>query len=139
LFGVGYGGYWGLQDEFIYTKVGVHEAHSGYLDVYLVAGMVGITLLLAFLLAHYIKTIRILNDAYDWGLFGVSFLIMTLLHNYTESDFLSPSNYLWNSMIFLTVVFSSRHDHSNFPRSNAGTENSSGWPSELTGEFWTPG
>jgi O-antigen ligase len=113
LLGVGYGGFWGLQDQEFFSKVGVREAHSGYLEVYLDAGMVGVTLLFAFLLAHYFKTLRILNDAYDWGLFGICFLIMTLMQNFTESNFLIPSGYFWNSMIFLTVVFSSLYKHTN--------------------------
>jgi exopolysaccharide production protein ExoQ len=113
LLGVGYGGYWGLQDKEIFSAVWVREAHSGYLEVYLAAGMVGITLLFAFLLAHYLKTIRKLNDAFDWGMFGICFLIMTLLRNFTESSFIMPSNYFWNHLIFLTVVFSSRYEHTN--------------------------
>jgi O-antigen ligase len=113
LLGVGYGGYWGLQDELIYSKFRVREAHSGYLEVYLDAGVVGITLFFAFLQAHYRKTLRILDDAYDWGLFGICFLIMTLCANFTESHFLRPTGYFWNSTIFLTVVFSSRYGHTN--------------------------
>lgn len=113
LLGVGYGGYWGLQDELIYSKFRVREAHSGYLEVYLDAGVVGITLLFAFLQAYYRKTLRILDDGYDWGLFGICFLIMTLCANFTESHFLRPTGYFWNSTIFLTVVFSSRNGHTN--------------------------
>jgi O-antigen ligase len=122
LLGVGYGGYWGLQDEEIYSIVGVRQAHSGYLEVYLDSGLVGITLFFAFLLAHYLKTIRILNEAHDWGLFGICFLMIALIHGFTESNFLGPSSYLWNYIIFLTVVFSSRSEHNNFGTLNKKEE-----------------
>jgi len=108
-FGVGYGAYWGLQDEMIFSTVGVTEAHSGYLDVYLEGGVVGIVLLLAFLLSYHSKTLRELNGEYDWSLFGICLLIMILLHNFTESNFLRTSSYFWNNAIFLAVNFSSRY------------------------------
>lgn len=106
LLGVGYGGYWGLQDEAIYSAVGVREAHSGYLEVYLEVGKIGIVLFMAFLLAYHRKALRELNHAYDWGLFGICLLIMTLIHNFTESNFLRTSNYFWNITVFLTINFS---------------------------------
>jgi len=105
LLGVGYGGYWYLQDEIIFTTHGVRESHSGYLDVYLEVGLVGIILLLVFLLAFYRKSLREMNHAFDWGVFGICLLIMTLIHNFTESNFLRTS-YFFNSMLFVTVVFS---------------------------------
>ena len=106
LFGVGYGGYWGLQDEEIFSTVGVREAHSGYLDVYLEVGIVGVILLLAFLMAHFRRALRELNHAYDWGLFGICVLMMTLAHNFTESNFLRTSSYFWNVTVFLTIALS---------------------------------
>lgn len=106
LLGVGYGGYWGLQDEEIHSTVGVTESHSGYLDVYLEVGIVGILLLLAFLLAHYRRALGELNHAYDWALFGISLLMMTLIHNFTESNFLRTSSYFWNVTVFVTIALS---------------------------------
>ncbi len=111
LLGVGYGGYWGLEDVTIYSTLGVRESHSGYLDVYLEVGMVGIVLFSAFLLAYYRKALRELNHAYDWGLFGICLLIMSLIHGFTESSFLR-SSYLWNGMVFVTVVLSAHYRQS---------------------------
>ena len=115
LLGVGYGGYWGLQDTLIYSTLGVREAHSGYLEVYLDVGIAGIILLLAFLLSYYLKTLRFFENDYDWALFGICFLIMTLIENFTESHFLRTSSYLWNSMVLITIVFSSRDEDINRP------------------------
>jgi O-antigen ligase len=111
--GVGYGSYWGLQDGLIYSTFGVREAHSGYLEVYLDVGIVGVIIFFAFLLSHYLKTLRLSDNAYDWGLFGICFLIMMLIENFTESHFFRTSSYFWNYMILMTVVFSSRDEHTN--------------------------
>ena len=110
LLGVGYGGYWGLQDEMIRSTFLVTEAHSSYLDVYLEVGTVGIVLLLVFLFAFYHKALRELNHAYDWGLFGICLLIMSMIHGFTESNFLRTS-YFWNSNVLVTVVFSAPSLH----------------------------
>jgi O-antigen ligase len=106
LLGVGYGGYWGLQDEMVRSTVRATEAHSGYLDVYLEVGIVGIVLLLAFLLSYHRRALRELNHANDWGLFGICLLMMTLMHNFTESNFLRTSSYFWNVTVFVTIALS---------------------------------
>lgn len=111
LFGTGYGGFWGLGDEISSTH-GVKQAHNGYLGVYLEVGIVGIVLLFAFLMEFCGKVRRELNHVFDWAVFGVCFLLMTLLYNYTEGSFLTIS-YLWTAMVFVTVVFSAPCLHTN--------------------------
>jgi O-antigen ligase len=111
LFGVGYGGYWGLEDE-VTSTIGVKEGHNGYLDVYLDAGIVGIVLLFTFLLAHYRKVLREINHSYDWGVFGICSLVMLLLANYTEGSFLK-SSFIWSISVFLTIVFSAPYLYKN--------------------------
>ena len=105
IFGTGYGGYWELADEAIYATQGVHEAHSGYLEVYLGGGIIGVVIFSAFLLAHYRKVLRELSLAYEWGLFGVSNFMMILVQNFTESVFIRTSSFFWSIMIFVTIVF----------------------------------
>lgn len=111
LFGVGYGGYWGLEDE-LTPIIHVKEGHNGYLDVYLDVGMVGLVLLFAFLLAYYYKVLRELNHSYDWGIFGICSLVMLLLANYTEGSLLKAS-FMWSIPVFLTIVFSAPSLHKN--------------------------
>ncbi len=110
LFGVGYGGFWGLSE--ISFKIGASQGHNGYLDVYLELGIVGIVLLSAFLLSFCGRVRRELDHVFDWGVFGICFLLMVMLYNYTESAFLS-TGYLWTTMVLLTVVFSSPCLHKN--------------------------
>jgi O-antigen ligase len=112
LLGVGYGGFWGLssKSELILETVGVTESHSGYLDVYLEAGIVGVIFLLVFFRAFYRKALRELNHSYGWGLFGICLLIMTMIHGFTESNFIRTA-YLWSSMIFVSIGLSGTSLH----------------------------
>jgi O-antigen ligase len=104
--GLGYGGFWGLQDKVIkFATLGVNEGHNGYIDVYLDVGILGITLLFTFLIAYYNRVLKELNRVHHWAVFGICILIMSLMYNFTESSFLKTSSYLWNIMVFLTVVF----------------------------------
>ncbi len=105
LLGTGYGGYWGLVPGAYTKNHDVKQSHNGYLDVYLQVGMVGIIALFAFFLEFCNKVRRELYSVFDWGVFGICFLLMVLLYNYTEADFLETS-YIWTTMVFLTVVFS---------------------------------
>jgi O-antigen ligase len=105
ILGVGYGAFWGLPSE-ISSKFGVKQAHNGYLGVYLETGIAGIIFLFAFFLEFCSKIRRQLNNSFEWGLFGICFLLMVLLWNYSEDTFLKTS-LLWSTMIFVAVVFSS--------------------------------
>jgi len=105
LLGVGYGGFWYLKDDEIASAFGVHQAHNGYLGVYLEVGIVGVVLLAAFLLSVCGKVRRKINYTFDWGLFGICFLLMVLLYNYSEATFLRP-DFLWTTMVFMTIAFS---------------------------------
>jgi hypothetical protein len=63
-------------------------------------------LLALFLLAYCGRARRELNHVYEWGLFGICLLPMSLLYNNSESSFLQTGGYLWSTLVFLTVVFS---------------------------------
>jgi O-antigen ligase len=104
LLGVGYGGFWGL-DNMITSRYGVNQSHNGYLGVYLELGIAGIILLSAFILAFCDRIKREFNHSFEWGLFGISFLMMLLLYNYSESAFLT-TGYLWSTTVFVMIVFS---------------------------------
>jgi exopolysaccharide production protein ExoQ len=102
IFGLGYGGAWGLGGSLSAT-VGVEQAHNGYLDVYLQLGSVGIILLAAFLLSFCTAIRRVFNVEYDWSTFGAAFLLMVLLYNLSETAFFDV--YLGSAMVLLPVVF----------------------------------
>jgi len=105
LLGVGYGGYWGLQEGTSSRHHYVKQSHSGYLDVYLKVGIVGIAALFTFFLEFCGKVRREFNHVFDWNVFGICFILMVLLYNYAESAFIEAS-FMWTVTVFLTVVFS---------------------------------
>jgi len=111
ILGTGYGGYWGLQGEFDrHYEVG--QSHNGYLDVYLQVGIVGLAALFMFFLEFCGNVRRELNHVYDWGMFGICFITIMLLYNYSEASFI-VQNYMWTVTVFLSVVFSVAHLRTN--------------------------
>ena len=128
LLGTGYGGYWGLAPGAFTKNYGVKQSHNGYLDVYLQVGIVGIVALFAFFLAFCGKVRRELNHVFDWGVFGICFLLMVLLYNYTEASFIETS-YMWTVTVFLSVVFSGLCLHTNAAKE---TENEQGFKEQNT-------
>lgn len=105
-FGGGYGGYWYLADEKIFRTQGVREAHSGYLEIYLAGGITGAVIFTLFLIAYCRKMLRELRYAKEWGMFGLSFLMMILVESFTESIFITTSSYFWSSMVIISIVLS---------------------------------
>jgi exopolysaccharide production protein ExoQ len=108
LLGHGYGGFWGLDDNVITLKYGVKQAHSGYLGVYLELGIVGVGLILTFIFALCNKVRRGLTHAFKQGIFGICFLILLLLYNYSESAFFQ-TGYLWTITMYLSIVLTSQN------------------------------
>jgi exopolysaccharide production protein ExoQ len=110
LFGVGYGGFWApgntKLEEYFTTNFIIAQAHNGYLAIYVELGIVGIVLLALFILSFCNRVRRELNYAFEWGVFGICFLLMSLLYNNTEISFIQSQSHLWSTMVFLTVVFS---------------------------------
>lgn len=107
LLGVGYGGFWlSVVGNEVSSMYGVTQSHNGYLEVYLELGIVGIVFLSAFLLAFCGKVRKQINHEFDWGVYGICFLSISLLYNYTETGFIQSSSYLWVTIIYLSVVFS---------------------------------
>lgn len=111
ILGVGFGGFWGLEDD-VTSEHGVKQSHNGYLEVYLQVGIVGIVALFAFLMEFCGKVRREVNYMFDWGVFGICFLLMLVLYNYSEASFIQ-AGFMWTITVFLTVVFSAPCLHTN--------------------------
>ena len=104
--GYGFGSFWtpSMQNA-IY---GVREAHNGYLEVCLGIGLIGLVLTAMFLLSFSRKAVRSLVYDYDWGSLCLCFLLIGLLHNFTESSIDSFGRQLMAVLMFLSVC-SPRH------------------------------
>lgn len=107
ILGTGYGGYFGTPgNEFFEVQGGSVVGHNGLLDSYVELGLVGVILVLIFHMGFYVRFLREINRSFEWGIFGICFLVMALLFNFTESLFLRSQTYIWNITIFLSVIFS---------------------------------
>ena len=106
--GHGFGGFWTSETREVYQISG---AHSGYLDVLLELGFVGLLLISIFLLSFTHKAQRELVHNFDGGSFWICYLLMFVLFNITESSITSFTNNLSAIFLFLAVssTASTRH------------------------------
>jgi exopolysaccharide production protein ExoQ len=102
--GLGYGSFWVHPPE---SLNGLNEGHNGYLDVFLELGIVGLLALGRFLWQFYWRARVALHDHFQWAAFNICFLVMAMVHNFTESSFARSTTHLWTVMIFLSM-FSSK-------------------------------
>ena len=98
--GHGFGGFWTAR-HLITHHIG--EAHNGYLEVLLGVGIVGLFLTVMFLLSSTGKAARLLVDDYDLGSLAICFVVMTVVHNITESSVDSFGRYLMANVLFVAI------------------------------------
>jgi O-antigen ligase len=101
LLGCGFGAFWDSQTTAIHR---VNEAHNGYLDVLLQLGFVGLLFTAMFLVSFGRKAQRLLYHDFDWGCLCLCVLLMTVLHNITESSIDSFNRHLMANVLFLAVT-----------------------------------
>jgi exopolysaccharide production protein ExoQ len=90
ILGVGFESFWlGERQQIMNSKWYWHpnEAHNGYLETYLNLGLVGLFILIALLLATFLKARRELLWNFHFGRFRVGFFCALLIYNWTESSF----------------------------------------------------
>lgn len=111
----GYGGFWTQATR---DKHGLSEAHSGYLDIILDYGFVGLMFFSMFLLSSCWKAQRILSYDYDWGSLWICYLLMAVIHNITETSFDSLTSHLTAILLFMAVssTTSTRYKTGSFRR-----------------------
>ena len=105
ILGVGYASAWGLGQK-ISALATVEQAHNGYLDIFLQLGIVGVALLVTFLFSFCNKIRKEVNNNLQWGAFGISILVASLIYNNSESSFIEYTSYLWNIMVYMSIVYS---------------------------------
>lgn len=103
LIGAGFEGFWlGERLEIIWDKYWWHpiQAHNGYIEVYLELGLFGLFLLSGVIFSIYKKIRKTLFHDFQLGSFQLSFLILFLIYNFTESAF-GIYSFLW--FVFLLI------------------------------------
>jgi O-antigen ligase len=89
-----------LQDMYYFKP---NQAHSGYIEMYLNLGWVGLLFLVGVIVSCYAKIREMLTSSSEmtkrvmFGTFGMAFLAAFLIYNYTEAAF--------KSLHFLFVIF----------------------------------
>ena len=111
ILGTGYHGFWGARHPDSQFASKFNEGHNGYLDVFLSTGFVGLALLFL-LLAFYVRNASAEKTLhFDWAVLKLVFLLMAVVHNFTETSFLRSSTHLWVLLIFLYVHRSRNRRH----------------------------
>ena len=98
--GHGVGGFWSPEAK---AKHQLTEAHSGYLEIILDYGFIGLLLFSLFLLSSCRKAHREMKHDYYWGSLWICFLLMSVIHNISESSLNSFANQLTAVLLFLAV------------------------------------
>jgi O-antigen ligase len=100
ILGTGFGGFWTSLTKTVFT---VSEAHSGYLELLLELGFVGILSISLFLLSFCRKAQQELFRDFDWGVLCICFLMMFVVHNITEASINTLTNLLTAVVLLLSV------------------------------------
>lgn len=105
LLGTGYESFWlGERLDWVWQRCGdITEAHNGYLDIYLNLGLIGLSLLVAFLISSYRTICRRLEPIYSLGV-----AIWTVLLFYSVSEAAFKSGLIWMMVLFGGVVVPER-------------------------------
>jgi exopolysaccharide production protein ExoQ len=99
--GSGVGGFWNPASRKLFN---ISEGHSGYLDIMLSLGFAGLLLMSLFLLSSCRKAHRCLSRDFTWGVLWFCCLLMTVIHNITETSLDSLTNQLTWVIVFLSIT-----------------------------------
>jgi exopolysaccharide production protein ExoQ len=99
--GCGFGGFWTSRTREYYQISG---AHSGYLDVLLGVGFLGLVLVSVFLTTSCWKACRELQDDLFWALLWLGLVTMSAVHNIGESSIDSFTSPLSAILLFFAVA-----------------------------------
>jgi O-antigen ligase len=102
ILGAGFGGFWTPRTR---AKYEISEGHSGYLDVILDIGFVGLFLVSIFLLSSCLRAYRELDRDFDWAALWLCYLFMVAIHNITESSLNSLTSHLTAVLLFLAIAY----------------------------------
>lgn len=103
--GTGYGGFWlGLQGASGYVAYLVQwgypgQAHNGYIDTLNELGIVGFSLLIAFVVHHSFNLLALAKKDLKYSLFHASIFIFLLTLNLAEAAILRTTHFWW--MVFV--------------------------------------
>jgi O-antigen ligase len=111
IIGVGYGAFWvGPKGYDLYplpnwSKVTPgwrpKQGHNGYVDLYVELGLVGVILIVGVIGTAFRNIGQLLHTDFEYGRLSLTFLVVILLNNVTESSLIKGTHSLW----FLFLLF----------------------------------
>lgn len=107
LLGYGYGGFWNSPYQAIISDriwLDLRSSHSGFLDIWLDFGLVGLVIIILIILAGIKKAI-VLNriSRTPYLIWPMLFFVFTIINNITDSRFIHSRSIYW--ILFLVTVF----------------------------------
>ena len=103
--GKGFGGFWTSRTREVFQISG---AHSGYLDVVLGIGIVGLLLVAMFLVSSGRRARDELSRDVGWGVLWIGYLIVAAVHNIGESSIDTFTAQLTAILLIFTVCSSAK-------------------------------
>jgi exopolysaccharide production protein ExoQ len=101
LLGAGFESYWTDARRTLHQ---ISHGHNGYLDVLLTLGAVGLTFTIVWVLSCIRRLHSTLAWDYDWGALALSYLMVALVYNATESTLTSFTEHMSAMILLPTLV-----------------------------------
>jgi exopolysaccharide production protein ExoQ len=124
LLGYGFGSFWTDARRELYD---IPTAHSGYLDILLELGAVGLALYTVWLLSCARQLHRALAQDYDWASIAICFLIMCLVYNVTESALNSLTEHMTAVVVLASLVVPYKLDRGGRQRRHRARTGTAAW------------
>lgn len=92
----------GKRFEVLYEQYGIIQAHSGYIEVFLNGGWVAVAILAVLLFSASRSIKQELGFEGDWPAVRFMFLVVAVLHNFTEAT-ISKGGLVWFVLLLALV------------------------------------
>jgi O-antigen ligase len=132
LFGFGLAGFWITMDTTARRIFGWNpkHAHNGFLEVAVESGLIGLATLIACLVSSFRLGMRTLRNGYvDRGRMLLYILVLLVLHDLTETDFLQVTPFWF--MFLLTTFNCAWQEHLDYLRSTERTSFATETPANM--------
>jgi O-antigen ligase len=100
ILGRGIGGFWNETTRAMYQ---ISEGHSGYLDLLLEFGLVGLLFFSLFLLSSGKRAAEGLAHDFYWNSFWICYLVIVIVHNTTETSLSSLTSQMNATLVFMAI------------------------------------
>ena len=102
ILGHGFGGFWTTAKRALIRS---SHGHNGYLDVVLGIGFVGLFLFAMLLLSCCLRAQREMTRNFDWGIFFICYILMTVVRNIAESSSVGIESEFMAVVLIMAVSF----------------------------------